>query len=205
MQFYRSLERSPRQLGIFPGAFNPVTVAHMALASAALSVVDEVLFILPRDLPHKTYAGAAFPDRIAMLRAAIGVRRAYSLACTEGGLFVEIAAECRAVYGEAVRMSFLCGRDVAERVAGWDYGAPEAYAGMLREFGLLVAARQGVYRPPQAYAHAIEPLEIQLDFEGVSATEVRARIARGEEWEMLVPAEVREQAARIYGTASSGY
>src|ERR1039458_7945743 len=61
---------NPR-LGVLPGTFNPVTVAHLALAEAALTIVDEVVFVLPRQFPHKTYSGAAFEQRAELLEMAL--------------------------------------------------------------------------------------------------------------------------------------
>jgi nicotinic acid mononucleotide adenylyltransferase len=111
---------------------------------------------------------------------------------------VDIAAECRQAYGADVRLSFLCGRDAAERVAGWDYGRPDAFAGMLGDFGLLVAARGGGYRPPPPIQAAVRHLALAPEFDGVSATEVRLRVARGAPWEHMVPDAIRERVASIY-------
>jgi nicotinate (nicotinamide) nucleotide adenylyltransferase len=196
MEFFHRAQGRPACLGVLPGSFNPVTVAHLALAEAGLTQTDEILFVLPRIFPHKDYSGAAFEDRVAMLRAAIGPH--CSIARTRGGLFLEIARECREAYGEDVRLSFLCGTDAAERIVGWDYGRPGAAAEMLREFELLVAARQGVYQPPEEFRHAIRTLELTGEFDHVSATEVRERIARGDDWEPLVPEAARALARRIY-------
>jgi nicotinic acid mononucleotide adenylyltransferase len=69
---------------------------------------------------------------------------------------------------------------------------------MIEEFGLLVAARRGEYAPPPNLAHSIGCLELDGDFDHVSATEVRRRIAAGEDWEHLVPAAVRERVRRLY-------
>ena len=55
MEFFRRAAGRPNRLGILPGTFNPVTVAHLALAHAALRHVDEVVFVLPRVFPHKNY------------------------------------------------------------------------------------------------------------------------------------------------------
>jgi nicotinate-nucleotide adenylyltransferase len=189
----------PWRLGIFPGTFNPVTVAHVALARAALSRLDEVLYVLPRVFPHKQYLRASFAQRLQFLSAAVGESEACSIASTEGGLFVEIAAECRAAYGEETALTFLCGRDAAERIVTWDYGDPGALPAMLRQFDLLVAARRGEYTPPPEFRHAIQRLELAGEFDHVSATEVREKIARGEPWEHLVPPEARRLAAEIYG------
>lgn len=196
MIFFRRAAARPERLGILPGAFNPVTVAHLALARAALSHVDEVVFVLPRVFPHKDYSRASFEDRIAMLEAVLD-HPAFSLATTDGGLFIDIARECRDAYGDGARLAFLCGRDAAERIVGWDYGPAGAFTEMLLEFELLVAARDGVYVPPAELAHAVRC----LDAEGtgdVSATEVRKLAARGEAWEHLVPEAARTLARRLY-------
>src|SRR4051812_21795888 len=109
MTFFQRSHRRPRRLGILPGTFNPVTVAHIALARVALSHVDEVVFVLPRAFPHKTYSGASFDGRVEILRDAVAGDEAFSIAAAERGLFAEIALECRAEYGDGVRFSFLCG------------------------------------------------------------------------------------------------
>jgi nicotinate-nucleotide adenylyltransferase len=203
VELLRRAAGAPAHLVIFPGTFNPVTVAHLALARAALRVADEVLFALPREFPHKPYQGASFTQRVEMLRAALEEEAAFSLAATAGGLFAEIAAECRRSYGAAARFSFLCGRDAAERVVEWDYGRPGAIREMLSRFNLLVAARGGAYAAPPELRHAIQPLELGGGWDAISATEVRKRIARGEAWEHLVPAAARELAKRIYAPPGS--
>src|ERR1035438_10725766 len=107
MEFFWRSARKPCRLGVFPGTFNPVTVAHMALAEGALAVVDEVVFILPRQFPHKTYCGASFEQRVELLGMVLGGESRYSVAASERGLFAEIAGECRSAYGADARLSFL--------------------------------------------------------------------------------------------------
>ena len=114
-------------------------------------------------------------------------------------MFAEIAEECRTVYGPDTRLTFLCGRDAAERIVGWDYGERGAIERMLRRFDLLVADRGGEYRPPEPLAEAIGRIVLPEAMELVSASEVRGRIARGESWEHLVPDAIRERVRRIYG------
>lgn len=92
----------------------------------------------------------------------------------------------------------LCGRDAAERILHWDYGEPGAIERMLEEFRLLVAARRGECSLPPTLAPAIGRLELSGEFDHVSATEVRRRIAAGEPWEHLVPATVHDQVRRLY-------
>ena len=196
--FHRAAAPPPKRLGILPGSFNPVTIAHLALAQAALSSVQEVVFVLPRIFPHKDFSGGSFEDRIRLLEMAASPHAQFSVAASERGLFLEIAGECRTAYGDDVRLTFLCGRDAAERVAGWDYGRPAAFREMLSHFGLLVAARWGEYTPPAELSHAIQQLQVD-GMHDVSATEVRRRIVAGEPWEHLVPAEIRGAVEEIYG------
>ena len=84
-----------------------------------------------------------------------------------------------------------------ERIVNWDYGRPDAFAEMLCEFDLLVAARHGSYEPPGELAHAIRTLAVGKCDE-VSASEVRKRIVSGDRWEHLVPAPIQDQAARVF-------
>jgi nicotinate-nucleotide adenylyltransferase len=198
MEFFHRATGRPSHLAVFPGAFNPVTVAHLALTRAALSQMDEVVMVLPRIFPHKEYSGASFEARAGMLCAALHRNEPISVAASDRGLFVEIAEECRAAYGPDVELAFLCGRDAAERIIGWDYGRPDALPEMLRQFQLLVAARRGEYEPPDALRAAVQRLELAGEFGDVSASEVRGRIARGEPWEHLVPPEVHGHVRKNY-------
>jgi nicotinate-nucleotide adenylyltransferase len=198
MEFFQRSAGSPCRLGVLPGTFNPVTVAHLALAEGALAVVDEVVFVLPRQFPHKTYSGASFAQRVELLRIALAGKPRFSIAACERGLFAEIAGDCRQAYGAGVRLSFLCGRDAAERIANWDYGSPGAFLKMLEQFDMLVAARSGEYCPPESLASSFFRLELSGAFDHVSASEVRTRIGNGEPWEHLVPVAVRRRVGEIY-------
>ena len=202
MEFFQRPADKPFRPGVFPGSFNPVTVAHLALAEAALALVDEVLFVLPRQFPHKIYSGASFEERVELLGSALDGSPRFSVAACEGGLFIEIAAECRKAYGPDIRLSFLCGRDAAERIADWDYGRPGAFLEMLKQFDLLVAARSGDYCPPQGILNSFTRLELNGTFDYVSASEVRARIGNGEPWEHLVPPAARRRVSEIYSRNS---
>jgi nicotinate-nucleotide adenylyltransferase len=203
MEFFRRSAGRPCRLGVFPGSFNPVTVAHVALAEGALAVVDEVVFVLPRQFPHKTYCGASFEQRVELLGMVLGGEARYSVAASERGLFAEIAGECHEAYGADVRLSFLCGRDAAERIANWDYGLRGAYPEMLQQFDLLVAARGGEYHPPESLASSFARLELSGGWDHVSASEVRTRIGQGEPWEHLVPVAARRRVGEIYTTGEN--
>jgi nicotinate-nucleotide adenylyltransferase len=201
--FHRRAPGVPRRLGILAGTFNPPTRAHLALARAALQRVDEVLFALPHRFPHKSYEGASFEDRVRMLEAALQAQDRCSIASTEGGLFIEIARECRSAYPPGTELFFICGRDAAERIVNWDYGRPGAIHEQLREFQLMVAPRGGAWQPPPELARSIHPLPLEGDYEEVSATEVRRRIRQGEPWRDLVPEAIAGMVAEIYSSEAT--
>jgi nicotinate (nicotinamide) nucleotide adenylyltransferase len=199
--FWRATD-APRSLGVLPAAFNPPTRAHLALARAALGTVDEVLFVLPRHFPHKPYEGATFEERVEMLLAATQAEpcfQRFSIAASERGLFADIAEECRDAYGEEVRLLFICGRDAAERIVGWDYGEPKAFHRMIAQFELLVAPRDGHYEPPAEIRDRVCILEIGDDIGFISATEVRERLRTGGDWEHFVPEQIVPLVRAIYG------
>ena len=198
MEFLQRSAPPPRRLGILSGSFHPVTRAHLALAEAALGELDEVLLVMPRQFPHKAYEGVGLEERIGMVRRSVEGRERFSVAVSEGGLFIDIARECRPHYGHACEIWFLCGRDAAERIVNWDYGAEGQFAEQLNEFGLLVAERSGRYAPPEEYAGRIRPLALGADWNEVSATEIRARIREGREWAHLAPEAVTDEVRRLY-------
>lgn len=199
MDFFHRAGVSCQRLAVFSGSFHPPTRAHLGLAQAALALVDEVVFVLPRAFPHKVYDAVTLDERMGMLLAAIGGEPRYSAAVSEGGLFLEIAAECRQAYGAGVELEFLCGRDAAERIFHWDYGALPPIGEQLAGYHLLVAARDGAFTPPPGCAAAVRMLTLDACYDEVSSTEVRRRVREGEYWLELVPEDVAGHIARLYG------
>ena len=196
MRFVYKAEGAPASVAILAGAFNPPTAAHVALADAALSVVDEVLLAIPTSFPHKTFDGASLEQRLEMMERLAASRKRLSAAVAEGGLFAEIAREARPYYGDAC-IHLLCGRDTAERIIHWDYGDPDFVDRMLAEFGLLVAPREGEFQPPERYRSAVRTLHMG-DYDECSSTRLRGAIRSGEEWRKLVPDAIAETVKHLY-------
>jgi nicotinic acid mononucleotide adenylyltransferase len=153
--------------------------------------------VVPRVFPHKDYFGATVEQRVEMLDA-LKVAHPLAIATSQHGLFIDIASECREEFGRQTKLSFLCGRDAAERILTWDYGRPGVVEEMLSEFELLVASRCGDFEAPAAFRNRIRSLLIPAGNDRVSSSEVRDRIARGEPWEHLVPSEIVERVREIY-------
>jgi len=197
LRFYRQPAGKPHKVGILPGSFNPLTVAHLELALAASGWVDLIVCVVPEVFPHKTYSGATLEQRVEMLETA-GLGIPHAIASTRQGLFIDIAREFRAHYGTETELAFICGRDAAERILHWDYGRAGVVGEMLAEFQLLVAPRGGHFSPREEFRHRIHALALPQGHELVSSTEVRERIGRGEAWEHLVPEKIRKLVGGIY-------
>jgi cytidyltransferase-like protein len=199
MEFRVKASGAPRSLGILAGAYNPLTRAHLALAESALAQLDEVILVMPRELPHKRYEGVSFEDRLRLVERAAANRDRLSVGIADGGLFIEMARECRAIYGPSCEVWLICGRDAAERIVAWDYKEAPCIADQLGEYGLLVADRHGTYETPEELRDRIRRLPVAEDWDEVSATAVRDRIARGGRWENLVPEDLVDEIRRLYG------
>lgn len=189
VRFFRGTPLRSGRVGVFPGAFNPLTRAHLALARAAREQhsLDQVVFLVPRVLPHKAFEGASFDERVTMLQGALADDPAFAIASSEGGLVIEIARAFRAVCGGDVEIFVLCGRDAAERFVRWDYGELPSFSEQLREFQMLVASREGDYSVPLEYAGRIHCLEMPVGYDDDSSSAVRELIRDGGGWERLVP------------------
>lgn len=80
--------------GVFPGSFNPPTVAHLAIAEAArdqhdLTAVD--LVVSRRALAKEEVEHPRFEDRIEVIRRSIEDFRWLEVVVTEAQLLVDIA------------------------------------------------------------------------------------------------------------------
>lgn len=189
---------------LLPGAWNPPTVAHLEIARAARRHGDEVICILPRTFPHKGFEGAGFEARCRMLVALARHEPEISVALSNGGLYADIAEEAVESLGPDVEIAFALGRDAAERIASWDYGAPGVFDAFVNRHRLLVAARHGEYHPDSRHRNLIHVLPMKSTWDAVSSSEVRRRIMLGENWSGLVPASIAELVREIYSAEERG-
>ncbi|MEP7367062.1 MAG: hypothetical protein ABI972_27700 [Acidobacteriota bacterium] len=195
MEIIGKLRPDVRSLALLPAAFHPPTRAHEAMMRAALEHCDAVLAVLPRTLPHKEYDAVGLAKRLEIVGPMLSERMA--VAVSAGGLFYEIAREAREHFPEA-RLHLVCGRDAAERIVGWRYEGHPVIEEQLREYQLLVAARGGEFTAPESLSGAVAALELPDAFDAISSTDVRNRIAAGQQWEHLVPEASVEIVRRIY-------
>jgi hypothetical protein len=82
------------RLGIYPGSFNPLTIAHLGIAEAALRHrrLDRVDLAVSRKALNKEHVDRPrFEDRMAVLHEAARNRRWLGVVTTDAQLLVDIA------------------------------------------------------------------------------------------------------------------
>lgn len=188
------------RVGLLPGTYNPPTMAHVALGESAQRRfdLDQVVQIIPRSLPHKRIARPTVEDRLEWIAALALLREGWAACACEAGLVVDMVDALRREVGDACELFVIAGRDAAERYATWDYGDREAFSDQLKRFTLLVGARGQSYRVAAEHTGQILPFEIASAHAETSSSLVRSAIARGENWDHLVPTEIRHFVAAAY-------
>jgi nicotinate-nucleotide adenylyltransferase len=178
-------------LGLLGGTFDPVHNAHLAMARAGLAALalERVLF-MPTGAPrYRTPATASGEHRVAMLRLAIDGEPRFAidereLAPGHSGYTLDTLA------GFTDRPVLLLGADQYAKFETW-----HRWREILERADLAVFERPGhALRDGRIRRVPFAPLDI-------SASDIRARCARGESIAALVPAAVAAYIARhrLYG------
>jgi nicotinate-nucleotide adenylyltransferase len=175
--------------GILGGTFDPPHDGHVSLARAALErlPIDRLVALVAADPGHRRVV--ADPEsRLQLARAAFAALPA-EVVLDESRFTVDAVRGGR--FGEAI---FVVGADEGAAFPTWK--DPED---VLRWVRLAVGTRSG-YPPPDLARYGDRVLAFELDSPGVSSSEVRARIARGEPVDDLVPPAVAEaiEGLRLY-------
>ena len=186
------------RIGIFGGSFDPVHIGHLALARRALGAVplDRVLFAPAADSPFKIgRMNASAEDRLAMLELALAGAPRFGICRADldrGGVSytVDLVSDVRAAHPDA-ELFFLVGADSLAGLHGW-YRAAE----LVRACRFVGFGRPGFRLDPDALGfdpatNARLAADFVADFaEPASSTEVRARLAAGEDVSSCLPSPV---------------
>jgi len=173
-------------IGILGGTFDPVHNAHLAMARAALETLslDKILFIPTGAPPYRNPPVASAAHRLAMLNLAIQENPKFKIDERElspgaSGYTVDTLKSLRAEIGSADSLYLLMGADQYAALPTWR--RPEEVKKLSR---IAVFARPGFKASGKdAETVPMKPLPI-------SASEIRARAARGEDLRGLVPPAV---------------
>jgi len=180
------------RIAVYGGSFNPPHVGH-AMVAAWLrwtDRADEVWLVPVHGHPFAKDL-VSYADRLALVEAvAAGVPGAR--ACDlERDLPVPSytidTLDALAARHPEHAFRLVVGADTLSEVHRW-----KDWDGIERRYRPIVVGRQGYPSPPGT-----------VDFPGVSATEVRARVARGEPVDHLVPAAILARVLALYSGGPS--
>ena len=195
-----------RRVGLFGGSFDPVHLAHVALARVALEhlQLDELRWVPVGDAWQKQRTLSPAVHRAAMVELAIEgesrfVLEPCELARSGPSYTLETVKELQAREPTPCDWFLVIGQDQYAHFDSW-----HGWRELLDRVTLAVAGRAGV--APRAAGKLIDtPHQVRylpLPPMTISATEIRARVARHEPIDTLVPAEVARYIAqhRLYLT-----
>lgn len=177
-------------VGLLGGTFDPVHNAHLAMARAALRALplEKVIFLPtgPNEgtAQYRRPAVASAEHRLAMLKLALeGEPRMQidprELSPSATGYTADTLAELHDELGPRVPLYFLMGADQYAKLDTWH--RPDAVRRLAR---IVVFERPGAPAPdPSVERVPMPPMD-------VSASAIRARVARGDDISDLVPPAV---------------
>jgi nicotinate-nucleotide adenylyltransferase len=169
-----------RRIGILGGTFDPVHNAHLAMARAALEALalERILWIPTGSPKYRAPARTPGHHRVAMLRLALEGERRYAidereLAPGHSGDTVDTLKSL------GFKPVLLLGGDQYAKLQSW-----HRWREVLELAEIAVFARQG-FAPDDGRARLVPFAPLAL-----SASEIRARLSRGEDVSAMVPAKV---------------
>jgi nicotinic acid mononucleotide adenylyltransferase len=198
---------SPQRVGLVSGSFDPMTVAHAALADALVPSTDLVLLIYSsRTLPKEAGPGGELgepllspKDRVASLLAYCRSRRQLGVAVGSHGLYAD-QAEAAARLVPRSDLVFGVGSDKLAQLAdpAWYDNRQAALDRLFRLSRVAYAVREGgderlasALAQLDRWKDRIERLALPPELAGLSSRGVREQVARGRDVADLVPPEVR--------------
>jgi nicotinate-nucleotide adenylyltransferase len=173
-----------KKIGIYGGSFDPIHHGHLILAREALETLDldEVIFVLAAQSPHKTSQETTDSAvRWKMLTAAIADEPGFSASRLEidrppPSYSVETVEALRAAHPE-VEFLFLIGEDNLPQLSEW-----HRFDDLRRLVRFVVLDRSGT-----TVAEGYPIVRRKID---ISATTIRKRVASGRSIRYLVPETV---------------
>lgn len=184
---------SPKRIGLFGGSFDPVHNAHVALARTALDqlALDEVWWIPAGSAWQKTGAAADAEHRAAMVALAIAGEPRFRLERCEieraGPSYTIDTVRTLQQRAPGTAWTLILGQDQYAGLPTWHEWRELASCVMLAVAGRAGAAPQA---PPALAAVPHRTVPLAMPPMAVSATEIRARIARGDGIGTMVPPAV---------------
>ena len=203
-----------KRLGIFSGAFNPMSVAHTAMAEQAVAQfqLDELLLLLAKANVDKDIFGLPLAARLVTLKRYAESRPDISVGASSHGRYIDKITALSALYPQETEFHFIVGYDTLIRIFDAKYYTDfdAALQELFSSCRFIAANRaeadaetidafmsQPATRP---YAPFVSSLALPVAYADISSTEIRQRLEQGETITHLVPPVVAEllEADSIY-------
>jgi len=185
------LTTTPRRIGLFGGTFDPPHNAHVALATLALHelALDELRWIPAGQPWQKERLITPAAQREAMVRLAMGGEPRFVLERCEllrrGPSFtLDTVRELQDAQPGA-EWFLVIGQDQYAGLHTW-----RDWRELLGRVTLAVANRPGVAVEPHADVKAVAHRAVPLAMLDIASTDIRARVAAGQDIASLVPVSV---------------
>jgi nicotinate-nucleotide adenylyltransferase len=199
---YHRHSATVRRVGVFGGTFDPVHYGHLVVAEEVYAALHlaEMVFVPARQPPHKTREViTATEHRLAMLELAIASNPHFTISRVDldragPSYTVDTLRLLRKRWGEKVAIYFVIGGDSLEDLLSW-----HDPTGVLEQLTYLVAVRRPGYNESEAYNDWLEArlpgikqrlLVVETPRFGISATELRLRVAQGRPIKYQTPESV---------------
>ncbi len=195
----------PQRLGVLCGSFNPLTLAHSALAQHAGRVfqLDQLLYTMAKvTVDKEQVSGMSLEDRLLLLLLHVQQQPQLGVALVNRGLYFEQAQAFQALFDAQVGLFFMVGMDKLVQILDARYYQDrEAALEQLFALTSLVVANRGdmarrafdelLQRPAnQPYRDAIHFLALPEPVAGLSSTAIRQTGGGATDLSAHVPAEV---------------
>jgi nicotinic acid mononucleotide adenylyltransferase len=181
-----------------------MTTAHAGFIEEATRLLPprETLLLLATANVDKAVSGLPLETRLELLLRYANPRPDVSIGVIAHGRFADKVEAIRAAYPDATRVVFLLGFDTLIRLFDPKYyDDPETSLARLFRWSECVVGNRGpddpsalgafLIRPDVApFAHRIHLIRLPGHLAAVSATDVRARLVKGEPIAGLVPSEI---------------
>ena len=186
------------KIALFGGTFDPIHNGHLTVAREAADRVelDRVLFVPSGRPPHKNHGPqATYEDRFCMVELACCCDRRFEASRLEdpaelgdGKTYsIDTIEKVRQNAGPEDSLYFLIGQDAFDELSIW-----HRLEDVVREIEFIVATRPST--EPSAEPEGTAALARHQHLDGIeiptSATQLRARMARGENIDVSLPPEV---------------
>lgn len=180
------------RIGVLGGTFDPPHIGHLILAQEAMVKLnlEEIAFIPAACPPHKGISPTASPQqRLEMVSLAISDNpkfKALDIELRRKGpsYTIDTILELKRTRGPGREIFFLMGSDSLRELSTWK--EPER---LVKICQVVVATRPGI-TPKGKFAQEIIALEMPPV--GISSTQIRKRVKRGEPVRYLVPQKVEQ-------------